>query len=130
MESAIPGMFKASVPVLTLMVPELNPPVWLWRVVSVTAPLPFFTKTEPVPLMGLGIVTLSLWLNTSVFPAPVSMSVPVATLPVVPPLPICTVPAAMVSAPEKLLLLAMISTPLPFFVTPVAPAMPKPPWSV
>jgi hypothetical protein len=62
--------------------------------VSVTAPVPA-KVTEPVPLMLPPKITASLWSNTR---AELLVMSPVM-LPVVLPLPICSVPALIVVPP-------------------------------
>jgi hypothetical protein len=63
--------------------------------VNVVVPLPAWV-TEPAPEIALPTVIASLRLNAS---AALSVTLPEPKEPLVPPLPICNVPAVMVVAP-------------------------------
>jgi hypothetical protein len=63
--------------------------------VSVNVPAPSFVSA-PVPLIALATVNESLRLNVSV---ELFTTAPVPRVPVVPPLPICNVPALIVVVP-------------------------------
>ena len=81
-------------------------------------PLPFWAS-EPLPEMAPAKVTSSLRLKAR---AALLVTLP-ANAPDVPPLPICSVPAATMVPPEWVAAPVRISVPLPFWVSVPAPEM-------
>ena len=106
---------KTSVPLLTMfalarLAPPLAVPLPICKVppLRVTVPVKelepvrvnwslFWATRLPLPLKALGKVRLSVRAKTSV---PLSVTAPPGRLPVLPPLPICKVPAEMVVVPS------------------------------
>ena len=87
--------------------------------VSESPPVPLIV-TPPLPLMFPAYVNKVLLLMSSV---PLSTMVIVATLPVVPPGPSCTVPPEIVKVPVNVVSPVKVSTPVPVFVN--APPVPE-----
>src|SRR5258708_2090041 len=91
--SALPATepLSTSMPLLTVVLPE-----YVSVLGSISVPVPCCTS-EPDPLMTPPKLTLSAWLKAIV---PLSVTLPNSD-PLVPPLPICSVPALMVVGPVK-----------------------------
>ncbi len=100
----VPPLPTCKVPALIVVVP-----LYVFVAVSTVVPVPFWFNV-PVPLMALATVMELLRLNTN---EALSVTAPVPKVPVVPPSPICKVPAVMVVTPEYVLAPVRICVPVP-----------------
>ena len=91
-EAAIEEPTVVPLPICSVPFATVVAPVYVFAAMSTVVPTPC-CRSVPVPLIRFGTVIVSLRLKMS---APLSVTLPLPSVPLTPPLPICSVPPAAI----------------------------------